>query len=162
MAHRPFTPRQQRENARFLAALRRTGNVRLACRELRVNRSTYTKRRTKCAAFATQWDMTLAAAHAAFHLAGGMRMPDGQGTVTRDCPHSSLRTKEPVLSEAEGLRTKGGEPTIVRTRNGRLQLRLAPPGRMTRAAEQLFFSALSASANVRLAGEPRRRRLAPQ
>jgi hypothetical protein len=39
----------------------------------------------------------------------------------------------------------------VRTRNGRLQLRLAPPDRMTRAAEQAFFRALSASANVRLA-----------
>ncbi len=134
--HRPFTRRQQRQNARFLAALRRTGNVRLACRELGVHRACYTKRRAKCAAFATNWDIALAAAHAAFHLAGGARLPE-QGTVTRDCPHSSLRTR-------------GGEPVIVRRSNGRLQLRLAPPGWMTRAAEQAFFSALSATANVRL------------
>ncbi|HEV2079221.1 MAG TPA: hypothetical protein VGR19_04915 [Allosphingosinicella sp.] len=39
---------------------------------------------------------------------------------------------------------------VVRRSNGKLQLRLAPPGRMTRAGEQAFFRALSASANVRL------------
>lgn len=39
---------------------------------------------------------------------------------------------------------------VTRTRSGKLQLRLAPPGRMTRAGEQAFFRALSASANVRL------------
>ncbi len=140
--HRPFTPRQQRQNARFLAALRRTGNVRLACRELGVHRATYTKRRARCAAFATRWDIALAAAHAAFSLAGGARMPE---------PSSPL----PAFREGPGvapasLRTRGGEPVITRTRNGRLQLRLAPPGRMTKAAEQAFFSALSATANVRL------------
>ena len=64
--HRPFTPAQRRQNDAFLAALRRTGNVRLACRELGVHPGTYTKRRGKCAAFATEWDMVLAAAHAAF------------------------------------------------------------------------------------------------
>jgi hypothetical protein len=138
VAHRPFTPRQQRENARFLAALRRTGNVRLACRELGVHRGTYTKRRAKCAAFATQWDLTLTAAHAAFRLAGGERMPEaGKGAG------NGIRLG--------ALKTRGGEPTITRLANGRLQLRLAPPGRMTKAAEQAFFSALSASANVRLA-----------
>jgi len=142
MPYRPFTPRQQRENTRFLAALRRTGNVRLACRELRVNRSTYTKRRAKCAAFATLWDMTLAAAHAAFQLAGGERMP----AARKGRGKADLSAESP-----QSLRTEGGEPTIVRLANGKLQLRRAPPGRMTKAAEQLFFSALSASANVRLA-----------
>ena len=44
---------------------------------------------------------------------------------------------------------KGGEATIVDP-PGRLQLRLAPPGRITKAAEQAFLRALSASANVRL------------
>jgi hypothetical protein len=134
MAHRPFTRRQALQNAAFLDALRRTGNARLAARELGVHRSTFTKRRAKSAAFAAEWEMTLAAAHAAFHLSGGPRPPEG--TVTRDCPHA--------------LRTKGGEPTIVRLKSGRLQLRLAPPGRMTKAAEQAFFRALSASANIRL------------
>jgi hypothetical protein len=131
VAHRSFTPAQQRQNAAFLAALRRTGNVRLACRELGVHRSTYTKRRGKCPAFATEWDMVLAAAHAAFQLAGGERMPE----APRD----------------GALRTKGGEPMIVRLKNGRLQLRLAPPGRMTEAAERRYLAALAASANVRLA-----------
>jgi hypothetical protein len=86
--HRPFTPAQQRQNAAFLAALRRTGNVRLACRTLGVPRATYTRRRKTCAAFATEWDMVLTAAHAAFQLAGGERMPESPGTVTRNCPHS--------------------------------------------------------------------------
>jgi hypothetical protein len=140
VAHRPFTPAQQRQNATFLAALRRSGNVRLTCRELGVNRSTWTKRRAKCAAFATEWDMVLAAAHAAFKLAGGARMPEAGK------PPAAKR-REGVVA---GLRTEGGEPMVVRLGNGRLQLRLAPPGRMTKAAEQAFFSALSASANVRL------------
>jgi hypothetical protein len=48
------------------------------------------------------------------------------------------------------LRTSGGEPTIVRTASGRLQLRLAPPGRMNAAAERRFLHALAATANVRL------------
>jgi hypothetical protein len=148
--HRPFTPRQQRENTRFLAALRRTGNVRLACRELRVNRSTYTKRRAKCAAFATGWDMVLAAAHAAFHLAGGTRMPEA--VIASGAKQSSLDRHDARASrDDEGLRTRGGEPVIVRQSNGRLQLRLAPPGRMTAAAERQFLGALAASANVRLA-----------
>jgi hypothetical protein len=53
----------------------------------------------------------------------------------------------------QNLRTKGGEPTIVRLANGRLQLRLAPPGRMTDAAEKTYLLALSASANIRLAAK---------
>lgn len=40
---------------------------------------------------------------------------------------------------------------IVRQANGRLQLRLAPPGRMTDAAERHYLGALAATANVRLA-----------
>jgi hypothetical protein len=149
--HRPFTLRQQRENARFLAALRRTGNVRLACRELGVHRSTYTKRRARCAAFATNWDATLAAAHAAFRLAGGERMPEANPPLPLQGRGTSRREVEgPLEASAQNLRTRGGEPTIVRQANGRLQLRLAPPGRMTKAAEQAFFAALSATANIRL------------
>src|SRR5205085_8151733 len=55
------------------------------------------------------------------------------------------------VGPSSDLRTKGGEPTIVRQANGRLQLRLAPPGRMTETAERHFLAALAASANVRLA-----------
>ena len=39
---------------------------------------------------------------------------------------------------------------MVRTRSGKLQLRLAHPDKLTKAAEQAFLLALSASANVRL------------
>jgi hypothetical protein len=73
--------------------------------------------------------MALAACHAAMKLGGGPRAPEGK---------------------SDALRTQGGEPTIVRLKSGRLQLRLAPPGRMTKAAEQAFFRALAASANVKL------------
>ncbi|HYI64755.1 MAG TPA: hypothetical protein VEW71_07720 [Allosphingosinicella sp.] len=144
MAHRPFNRRQALQNAAFLEALRQTGNPRLAARLLGVHRSTYTKRRARSAAFAQGWDAALAAAHAAFHLAGGPRPPEnpplhlqGRGTARR-------------VVEGQPLRTKGGELCVGRTRNGRLQLRRAPAGWMTKAGEQAFFSALSATANVRL------------
>ncbi|HEX8535693.1 MAG TPA: hypothetical protein VF662_16150 [Allosphingosinicella sp.] len=48
------------------------------------------------------------------------------------------------------MRTKGGEPVVVRTRSGKLQVRPAHPNKLTKAAEQVFLSALSATANVRL------------
>jgi hypothetical protein len=126
---RPFTRRQAQENAAFLDQLRRTGNARLAARALGAHRAKFTKRREKHAAFAAQWEMALAACHAAMTLGGGPRPPEGK---------------------SDALRTEGGEPTIVRLKSGRLQLRLAPPGRMTKAAEQAFFRALAASANVKL------------
>jgi len=145
---RPFTRRQARENAAFLDQLRRTGNARLAARALGAHRAKFTKRRAKHAAFAAQWEMALAAAHAAFHLGGGPRPPEG--TATRTCPHP-LRTEGGLVRRKSAqLRTEGGEPCIVRLKSGRLQLRLAPPGRMTKAAEQAFFRALAASANVKL------------
>jgi len=102
---------------------------RLAARAVGAHRARFTRRRNKHAAFAAQWEAALAACHAALKLGGGPRPPEGKKNA---------------------LATQGGEPTIVRLKSGRLQLRLAPPGRMTRAAEQAFFRALAASANVRL------------
>lgn len=68
---RPFTRAQALQNRAFLAAVRRTGNVRLAARELGVHRSTFTKRRGKDAAFATANGRLSAAAagfsHASFY-----------------------------------------------------------------------------------------------
>lgn len=61
---RPFNRRQAHENHAFLAALRRTGNVREAARSLGVHRSTLIKRRNRDAAFAAEWDAALALAHA--------------------------------------------------------------------------------------------------
>jgi hypothetical protein len=139
---RPFTLAQQAENRRFLDMLAETGNARLAARELGVHRATYTKRRARCAAFAQDWDAACAAAHARFHLAGGPRAPEGKSGAEAGADGRLAVPKD------RG-RTRGGEPHVVRVR-GRLQLRLAPPGRMTRGAEQAFLAALSASANVRL------------
>jgi hypothetical protein len=119
--------RRAEQDEDFLAALGRAGNARLAARALGVHRSTYTKRRARDPAFAARWDAKLAAVDAALKPRG---------------------TPQP---ETADLRTKGGELTIVRLANGRVQARRAPLGRMTRAAEQIFLEALSATANVRLA-----------
>ena len=112
---RPFTRAQALQNAAFLAALRRTGNARLAARELGVHRATYAKRRAKDPAFAADWDAALAMAAARL-----------------------------------GRAAPPGEPRPTRTRAGRLQLREPKRGALTRAAEQSFLLALSATANIRL------------
>jgi hypothetical protein len=127
---RPFTAPQQAQNRAFLAALGATGNARLAARSLGVHRSTYTKRRARSPAFAARWDAALAAVDA--RLAPPARA-------------------EPAREPGARGRSRGGELTVVRLANGRCQARRAPAGRMTRAAEQAFLEALSASANVRLA-----------
>lgn len=144
---RPFTRRQARENQRFLDALRRTGNSRLAARLLGVHRSTYTKRRAKCPLFAARWDAVLVFAHAALNETRGAQAA---------APSLPSRPREglgegPSQPKLAPLRTKGGEPHIVRSHAGRLQLRRAIPGRLTKAAEQAFLRALSACGNVRLA-----------
>jgi hypothetical protein len=143
---RPLTHPQRLQNAAFLTALRQTGNARLAARELGLNRSTFTKRRAKHAACAADWDATRAAAHAAFTLSGGERPPE-----PGHAPDPNILAVTDAPEWRATLRTKGGEPTITRTASGRLQLRLSPPGRLTRASAQAFLTALAATANVRLA-----------
>ena len=124
----PSSPaRLAAQNRAFLDALRRTGNVSLAARQAGLNRSTLRGRRRRSAAFAAGWEAALLASNAALRLGGGARP-----------------------AQAAGLRTKGGEIVVGRTRGGRLQLRRSPPGRMTEAGELFFFRALAASANVRL------------
>lgn len=118
---RPFNRRQAKENAAFIAALRRTGNAREAARSLGFHRSTMTKRRARDAAFAAEWDAALAIAHA--HLNRAAPPPDA---------------------------APAGEPRAIRTASGRMQLRTLPARALDRAAEQVFLSALSATANVRL------------
>lgn len=118
---RPFNRRQAKENAAFLAALRRTGNAREAARSLGFHRSTMTKRRARDAAFAAEWDAALVIAHARLN-------------------ESEPSTDQPDTSE----------PRAVRTASGRMQLRTLPARALDRAAEQAFLSALSATANVRL------------
>jgi len=145
---RALTHAQLMQNAAFLEGLRKTGNARLAARALRVAHATFFKRRATHAAFAAEWDATLAAAHAAFRLAGGARPPESAQERVRD--PATLEIPEAKAWRA-ALRTKGGEPIVIRTASGRLQLQLARPGRITRAAEQAFLAALAATANVCLA-----------
>lgn len=76
---RTFNRRQALENQRFLAALARSGNTRLAARELGYHRSTFIKRRNRSAAFAAEWDGALAAAHARLNAPAG----GGAGALPR-------------------------------------------------------------------------------
>jgi hypothetical protein len=140
----PFAARREAQNAAFLAALERTGNVRLAALELEVHRSTYTKRRSKCPAFAARWDSALDRAHRALAKAGGERLPIASPPPSPAPAHASP-------ARPSRLRTSGGEPYVTRTAGRRLQLRRAPPGRMTAAARSAFLAALAATNNARLA-----------
>jgi hypothetical protein len=132
---RPFNRRQMLENDRFLAALRRTGNARLAARELGVHRATYTKRRARCSTFAADWDAALALAHA---------------RLNQSCPR--LLGEGGHAKHGGGApRVKADEPVVTRLANGRLQLRAPGARRIGRPEQQAFLAALSATANVRLA-----------
>mgnify|MGYP001478952089 CR=1 FL=1 len=118
---------QALECAAFVEALEQTSNVSLAAAAVGMHRTTFIKRKRLYPAFATRWDAALVAAQAALKLGGGSRPPIGKA-----------------------LRTSGGEATVAKGRNGKLQIRRALPGRITREAEQEFLRALAASANIRL------------
>ena len=141
---RRFNRRQALENQAFVAALGRTGNARLAARELGVHRSTFTKRRAAHPAFAAEWDAALAVAHARLN------------NPPRPVPTKAGREGDHLQGGGEARPrspTLAAEPGVVRLANGRLQLRAPAPGvrRIGRAARQAFLAALSATANVRLA-----------
>jgi hypothetical protein len=129
---KPLTRAQAIENRAFLKELKRTGNVRLACRELGLKYGTMQHRRRKHPAFAVRWDAALAFAQAKFESSGrtGPRPSPGNSSV---------------------FRTSGGEMTICRRNDGKLQMRRAQPGKLTREAEQAFLAALSATCNMSLA-----------
>jgi hypothetical protein len=127
---RPFTRAQALQNRAFLEALASTGNARLAARALGVHRSTYLKRRAADPTFAARWDAALLASQLALAAPAPAPAPAPASTP---------------------LRTAAGDLALARSRSGKVQLRRARAGRMTKAAEQLFLAALSASANVRLA-----------
>jgi len=126
---RPLTRAQALENAAFLRALRRVGNVREAARMVGVANSVLYRRCKAHPDFAQRWDAAQAVAQARLHARGE------QGAR---------------IGDACGHRTKGGEPVVMRGLKGRLQVRRAHPGKVTRACEQAFLSALSATANVAL------------
>lgn len=134
---RLFTAEQADENRRFLTELARTGNARLSARAIGKAYGTMQHRRKQHPVFATKWDAAVVAAQARLARKGAAR-PEAR--------QPSARAKR----AAPELRTAGGEPVILPLRNGKLQLRAAQPGKLTRAAEQAFLMALAATCNVRL------------
>jgi len=129
---RPFTRQQALQNQAFLEALERTGNIRLAARRVGIPYGTIQHRRRTHPAFAQEIDAALAFAAARLNAEGGLRRPGA--APAGDSPH----------------RTQGGEAVVVRRRDGKLQMRAAQPGKLTRQCEQAFLAALGATANVRL------------
>ena len=67
---RPLTRAQALENRAFLKALRRSNNVRLACREAGLKYGTMQHRRRVHPAFALRWDAALAFAAARLAAVG--------------------------------------------------------------------------------------------
>ena len=150
----PFKRSQAAQNRRFLAALARTGNARLAAGELGVHRSTYTKRRARSPAFAAQWAAALAVSQANLNRSGtacALKNPPQNGEGDR--PQGGGGPGRRPVDGLRPLRTSGGEPTLVRLRNGGLQIRRALPGRMTAETIEAFLETLEDTANIRLAAE---------
>ncbi|OYY72929.1 hypothetical protein [Sphingomonas sp. 28-63-12] len=133
---RPLTRAQQLENAAFLRALRRTGNIRLAARQTGLKYGTIQHRRAQHPAFAQAVDATIALAQADCAAQGGLAAP--------------VAERAAISGDDRGHRTRGGEYAVVRGRDGKLQVRSAQPNKLTRQCEQAFLAALSATANVRL------------
>jgi len=134
----PLTRAQATENAAFLRALERSGNVRLAAREAGIAYGTVQHRRRGHPAFAAEWDAALAVARA--RLAAVPAGPGDRPVAAGGAP-------------AGAHRTRGGEAVVVRLRDGRCQVRRAQPGKLTRACEQAFLTALAATANVALSAK---------
>lgn len=129
---RRLTRSQILENRAFLKALERTGNIRLAARQIGIAYGTIQHRRRVHPSFAQQIAAALAFAQARLTGRGGAKRP-----------------AKPSY-ESDPHRTRGGEAVVVALPDGRLQMRAAQPGKLTRACEQAFLAALSATANVRL------------
>ena len=137
---KPLTRAQALQNRAFLKLLRKTGNVRMTCRELGLRYGTMQHRRRAHPAFALRWDAALVFAQARFEKRG------------RQGPLHRKRSPSPGEPGAEiSFRTSGGEMTVCRRNDGKLQMRRAQAGKLTREAEQAFLAALGATCNIRLA-----------
>jgi len=138
---KPLTRAQALQNRAFLKALRRTANVRLACRELGLKYGTMQHRRRTHPAFALRWAAEVVAGQAA--LARKKRA--GPSTSSAGSPPHAFGA-----GRNSAFRTAGGEAVVVRLKSGALQVRRAQPGKLTPAAEQAFLSALSVTCNIAL------------
>jgi len=152
---RPFTRTQVLQNQAFLKALRRTGNIRFAAREAGLQYGTMQHRRAHHPAFAHAWAAALAFAQARLNKIG-LKGPAAAKPRSSDGADGAAGRPGIVSQPASlparnaGHRTLGGEPVIVRRNDGKLQMRPAQPGKLTKQCEQAFLAALSATANVRL------------
>ena len=163
-----MTRAQALENRAFLKELRRTGNVRLACRELGLNYGTMQHRRRKHRGFGVRWDAALAFSQTSLAKSARRdrtrRVPDRVRDDERDPrlrgddgkrsdPLHRKRSPSPGKpgEERSGFRTVGGEAVMVRLKDGTVQMRRAQPGKLTPEAEQAFLAALSATCNFALA-----------
>jgi hypothetical protein len=93
---RPLTRAQAAQNRAFLKALRRTGNVRLAAREVGAKYGTMQHRRKQHPAFAVRWDAALVFAQARFNRIGRKGPQGGVGThalTLRGCAAPPLSLK---------------------------------------------------------------------
>jgi len=135
---RPLPRAAALQNRAFLKILRKTGNVRLAAREVGAKYGTMQHRRKVHASFAVRWDAALAFAQARLRVpSAGSGQFSLDGTGPRPSPGN--------------YRTAGGEMVVCRTNGGTLQMRRAQAGKLTREAEQAFLSALSATCSMSLA-----------
>ncbi|WEK45899.1 MAG: hypothetical protein P0Y56_12805 [Candidatus Andeanibacterium colombiense] len=119
---RPFNRRQALENRAFLAALARTGNARLAARELGFHRSTFTKRRGRDPAFAAEWDAALALAQARLSDRPARRV--GEPQVVR-LANGRLQLRQPAEHRIGQTARQAFLAALSATANVRLSARAA-------------------------------------
>ncbi len=124
---RAMSPAHQKQCRRFLAELRRTGNITLSADVAGLGRKTLRRHRLRYPAFATQWDAALGYARAMLAKAGPLP------------PHTSAP------------KTMGGEYAVRRGKNGEMQVRRAPAGRLSDAGETAFLRELAGTCNIALA-----------
>jgi hypothetical protein len=140
---KPLTRAQALQNRAFLKVLRKTGNVRLACRELGLAYGTMQHRRRVQPAFAAQVEAALVFAQVRLAKRAG---PGPSTSYAGSPPHRFAAGRN-----GGGYRTVGGEAVIVRLASGAIQVRRAQAGKLTPAAEQAFLLALAGTCNVALA-----------
>lgn len=115
-----------RQSARFLRALRRTGNATMAAEEAGIARKAIYQRRARNPDFAAEWDAAVAYAQA------------------------QLATDGAAAARGDSAISTGGEFTVRASRGRTMQVRRAPRGLLTAKGEQTFLAHLAATANVRL------------
>lgn len=122
---RDMKPEQRRQCRRFLAELRRTGNVRLSAKQAGVSPATLHGRRRAYPAFATEWAAALGFARATLAEQGS--------------------------ASAAGAKAPRGEYLVAKGFGGELQVKRANPRYLSAEGEQLFLQTLAATCNIRLA-----------